>query len=41
MKQEVIQTSVKDSSGAVKDLCSHLKLSPLSYSAVIFFASSS
>ena len=40
MKQEIVQTSVSDTLAA-KDLCSRLKQSPQSYSAVIFFASSS
>jgi len=41
MKQEVVQSKLPDSSQAVAELCSKLKNPAASYSAIIFFASSS
>lgn len=41
MKQEIAQTTLSDAADAVKDICSQLKQSRSSYSAIIFFASSS
>lgn len=39
MNQEVVQTQKEDEAQAVKDLCSRLKKTPSSYSAILFFAS--